>query len=76
MIVTIFIGLDHVNQKAGKIVSISRSSDLVADHSQLIVSFSHLKHCFYKVIPIFSKYPCNTDDKIFRQCIGNCQLSA
>ena len=75
MIVTIFIGLDHVNQKAGKIVSISRSSDLITDNGKFVVSFSKIYHSTDKVLSVFAEYPGNTYDKEFINSAGYCQLA-
>ena len=57
MIVAVFIGLDHVYQKAGKVVGIGRSSDLVTDYGKFVVGFSKIYHGTDKVLCRFCRIP-------------------
>ena len=40
VIVAVFLCLDHVYQKTGKVVGVGRSSDLVTDYGKLVMGFS------------------------------------
>ena len=57
LIGSVFFCFHHITKEFGKIVSISRGSDLVVDHIQIGVRFSKLEHRSDKVMAIDSKNP-------------------
>ena len=75
MIVAVFIGLNHINEQASKVVGVGRSTDLIADNAQGSELSAEIQHRFDEVFAVLSEYPCDTDDEIFIQGFADCELA-
>ena len=75
MIVTIFVSLDHVNEKSCKVKCIGWCSDLVIYNFQCIVCLCYIEHCLDKVLTVLSEYPRDTYDEVFIQRLRYRKLS-
>ena len=49
MIVAVFIGFDHINEQAGKVVGVGRCTDLVADDTQRSELPAKVQHRFFRI---------------------------
>ena len=75
MVVSILLRLTHINKQSRKVKCVGRSTNLIIDYSYFIMSLSHFNHGLDEVLTIQTKYPCDTNNEIFIQCLAHSQLT-
>ena len=75
MIITVFIGFDHIHQQARQIIGVGRCADLIGYDFQGVMCLADVQHRLDEVLAVDAEYPCNPDDKILVQGLRNCKLA-